>query len=221
MFTGLIETIGVITGVSRQGEVVLLEISAPDIAGGLKLGDSVAVSGACLTVVSRNDTSFTAEMMQETMRVTKFNGMRTGSRVNLERAMRADARFDGHFVAGHVDGTASVAGIEDYGRTRKYTFSAGKELTAVMIEKGSVAIDGVSLTLTDVGEDSFSVGIIPATLSDSTISDLKKGEAVNIETDMIGKYIIKLLSNGTAGKEQTGGAKKTLTWDKLAECGWI
>lgn len=221
MFTGLIETIGVITGVSRQGEVALLEISAPDIAGELKLGDSVAVSGACLTVVSRNSASFTAEMMRETVRVTKFNGVKAGLRVNLERAMRADSRFDGHFVAGHVDGTARVAEIEDYGRTRKYTFSAAGELTAAMIEKGSVAIDGVSLTLIDVGDDSFSVGIIPATLSYSTISDLKKGETVNIETDMIGKYIIKLLSTATTGNEQAGGAKKTLTWDKLAECGWI
>lgn len=221
MFTGLIETIGVITGVSRQGEVVLLDISAPDISGELKRGDSVAVSGACLTVVSKNSASFTAEMMQETVRVTKFNGIKAGTRVNLERAMRADSRFDGHFVAGHVDGTARVAEIEDYGRTRKYTFSAGRELTSVMIEKGSVAIDGVSLTLTDVGEESFSVGIIPTTLSDSTVSDLKKGDTVNIETDMIGKYIIKLLSTGTAGKEQAGGAKNTLTWDKLAECGWI
>lgn len=221
MFTGLIEAVGVISGVSRQGEVVLLEISAPEIAGALKPGDSVAVSGACLTVVSRNDTSFTAEMMQETVRVTKFSGIRAGTSVNLERAMRADSRFDGHFVAGHVDGIAVVDCIEDYGRTRKYTFSAEKELTAVMIEKGSVAVDGVSLTLTGVGDDCFSVGIIPTTLSDSTISNLKKGEAVNIETDMIGKYIIKLLGTGAAGKEQAGGAKTTLTWDKLAECGWI
>lgn len=211
---------GVITGVSRQGDVVLLEISAPDIAGELKPGDSVAVSGACLTVVSRNSASFTAEMMQETVRVTKFEGVKAGLRVNLERAMRADSRFDGHFVAGHVDGTARVAEIEDYGRTRKYTFSAAAELTAAMIEKGSVAIDGVSLTLTEVGEGGFSVGIIPTTLSDSTISELRKGEVVNIETDMLGKYIIKLFGTGTAGKDQTG-AKKTLTWDKLAECGWI
>lgn len=221
MFTGLIETMGVITGISSQAEVVLLEVNAPLIAGELKQGDSVSVSGACLTVVKQDIVSFTAEMMRETVQVTKFSGMRTGTRVNLERAMRADSRFDGHFVAGHVDGTARVEAIEDYTRTRKYIFSADSGLTAVMIAKGSVAIDGISLTLIDVADGGFSVGIIPTTLSASTISELKKGYIVNIETDMIGKYIIKLLSTGMAGKGQGGGAKNTLTWDKLAEYGWV
>lgn len=221
MFTGLIETVGAITNIARRAEVTLLEISAPAIAAELKPGDSVAVSGACLTVVRYDAASFTAEMMQETERVTKFSGIKTGTRVNLERAMRADSRFDGHFVAGHVDGTAITAAIEDYGSTRKYTFSTDSALTALMISKGSVAVDGVSLTLIDVADGSFSVGIIPTTLADSTISDLKKGDIVNIETDMIGKYIIKLLKTGTAGRERDGTAKETLTWDKLAEYGWI
>lgn len=221
MFTGLIETIGTITNISRQSEVVLLEIEAPQIAVELKPGDSVAVSGACLTVVKRGAASFTAEMMQETVKVTKFSVIKAGARVNLERAMRADSRFDGHFVAGHVDGRAEVTEIENYGRTRKYLFSADRALTAAMIPKGSVAIDGVSLTLIDVTAEGFSVGIIPTTLTDSTISDLKKGDVVNIETDMIGKYIIKLLSTGMAGADTGGSANKTLTWDNLAAFGWI
>lgn len=221
MFTGLIETIGTITNISRQSEVVLLEIEAPLIAGDLKPGDSVAVSGTCLTVVKRGAASFTAEMMQETIQVTKFSAIKAGARVNLERAVRADSRFDGHFVAGHVDGRAEVTEIEDYGRTRKYLFSTDRALAAAMIPKGSVAIDGVSLTLIDVTAEGFSVGIIPTTLTDSTISDLKKGDVVNIETDMIGKYIIKLLSTGTTEADMGGSANKTLTWDKLAEFGWI
>lgn len=218
MFTGLIETTGIIDNISQRDEVVQLEISAPLIAGELKLGESVAVSGACLTVTKKDEVRFAVEMMQETVATTKFHSLKTGSKVNLERALRMDSRLDGHMVAGHVDGTAEVSGTEIYGRTRKYIFSAGEELLCGMIPKGSVAIDGVSLTLIEAGNGSFSVGIIPTTLTDTTIADLKKGDIVNIETDMIGKYIMKLLSAGSEEKES--GDKSLLTWDKLAGYGW-
>lgn len=220
MFTGLIETIGMISGISQRDDVVRLRVSAPAIAGELKTGDSVSVSGACLTVVEQGDTSFCVEMMEETLRATKFHNLRIGDKVNLERALRLNSRLDGHLVAGHVDGTAEVAEIEVYGGTRKYIFTAGRGLLTAMIPKGSAAIDGVSLTLIDVGEDSFSVGIIPTTFSDTTIADFKKGDIVNIETDMIGKFVLKLLSAGTAEEERAGGANDSLTWDKLAEYGW-
>lgn len=215
MFTGLIETTGVISDIARRDEIVLLTVGAPAIAGALGLGDSVAVSGACLTVVARDDTSFAVEMMQETVNSTKFRELRIGSQVNLERALRLDSRLDGHLVAGHVDGTATVAAIESYGRTAKYFFAADVGITGAMIAKGSVAVDGVSLTLIDVADASFSVGVIPATIFGTTLSVLKKGDIVNIETDMVGKYVIKLLSVGRADEG------RPLTWDKLAEYGWI
>lgn len=221
MFTGLVETIGVISNISRLDEVIQLEISAPQISGELKHGDSVSVSGACLTVIKNAADRFTVEMMEETARVTKFSGIRTGSRVNLERALRFDSRLDGHLVAGHVDGIAEVLDIEIYGRTRKYIFTAGEVLLRGMLPKGSVAIDGVSLTLIEAGARSFSVGIIPTTVSDTTIADLKRGDAVNIETDVIGKYVLKLLDPEFRGKEPEQEMKDSLTWDKLAEYGWI
>lgn len=221
VFTGLIETVGIIVNISRQDEIVRLEIDAPAIAGELRLGDSVDVSGACLTVVKKDEVRFSVEMMQETVSVTKFRNLKVGSRVNLERALRAGSRLDGHYVAGHVDGIAEVSEIENYGNTRKYFFSADKSLTGVMITKGSVAIDGVSLTLINVTDTGLSVGIIPSTLSDTTISELKKGDLVNIETDMLGKYIAKLLSSAIAGAGTDGGVKSPLSWDKLAQYGWI
>lgn len=221
MFTGLVETIGVVSNISRLDEVIQLEISAPKISGELKLGDSVSVSGACLTVIKNGADRFTVEMMEETARVTKFSSIRTGSRVNLERALRIDSRLDGHLVAGHVDGTAEVMDIEIYGRTRKYIFTAAEELLRGMLPKGSVAIDGVSLTLIEAGGRSFSVGIIPTTISDTTIADLKKGDVVNIETDVIGKYVLKLLDPEFRGKAPEQEMKDSLTWDKLAEYGWI
>lgn len=221
MFTGLIETIGTIANISRRDEIVLLEIDAPAIAGELRLGDSVDVSGACLTVVKKDSARFSVEMMQETVNVTKFRDLKVGARVNLERALRVDSRLDGHLVAGHVDSMAEVLAIEDYGKTRKYFFSADKVLACAMIAKGSVAIDGVSLTIIDVTDNSFSVGIIPSTLSGTTISELKKGDFVNIETDMIGKYIAKMLSSGAQSGKTGDGVENSLTWDKLAQYGWM
>lgn len=218
MFTGLIETTGIISNISQKGDVVQMEISAPLIAGELKPGDSVAVSGVCLTVVKNDGDRFVVEMMRETVSVTKFRDLKKGSKVNLERALRMDSRLDGHMVAGHVDGTAVVSEIDIYGRTRKYIFNAGKELIAEMIPKGSVAVDGVSLTLIDAWNISFSVGIIPTTLADTTIADLKKGDIVNIETDMVGKYVMKLL-NANAEKNELD-ENNSLTWDKLAQYGW-
>lgn len=221
MFTGLVEAIGVVSNISRLDEVIQLEISAPKISGELKYGDSVSVSGACLTVIKNGSDRFTVEMMQETARVTKFSGIRTGSRLNLERALRLDSRLDGHLVAGHVDGIAEVLDIEIYGRTRKYIFTAGEALLRGMLPKGSVAVDGVSLTLIEAGGSSFSVGIIPTTVSDTTIADLQRGDAVNIETDVIGKYVLKLLDPEFRSKAPEQEMKDSLTWDKLAEYGWI
>lgn len=220
MFTGLIETIGVIKNIQPYGDVERIEISAPQVARELKLGDSVAVSGACLTVVWNDADAFRVEMMQETRGRTSLANKGPGAKVNLERAMRLDGRLDGHLVAGHVDGTAVVEDIVIYGQTRKYMFSAAPELLVGIVPKGSVAIDGVSLTVIDADDKQFSVGIIPTTLADTTLADLKTGGVVNIETDMIGKYIHRMMTFGAQAADPADEAPNTLTWEKLAEYGW-
>ncbi len=220
MFTGLIETIGTVIAVQPRGDVWQLDITAHNIAPELHLGDSVAISGACNTVVRFDTQSFSVEMMEETRKRTKLGSLRSGSHVNLERAMRLDSRLDGHLVAGHVDGLAEVINIEIKPETRKYFFSAAPEILCGIVPKGSIAIDGVSLTVIHVDEQSFSVGVIPTTLADTTITELKIGDPVNIETDLVGKYIMKFLEARFSGKDDAGGVKNSLTWDKLVQYGW-
>ena len=199
MFTGLIETVGTLSAIHPKDDVWKLDIVAPKIAGELRIGDSVSISGACSTVVRSDSRSFSVEIMEE----------------------RLDSRLDGHIVSGHIDGLAYVSKIEISPKTRKYYFEAPPELLSGIVPKGSVAIDGISLTVIDVDAESFSVGIIPTTISDTTLSELKEGDAVNIETDMIGKYITKFLNARFSGAENTDEVKNTLTWDKLVKYGWV
>lgn len=220
MFTGLIETVGTISAIRAKGEVVELSILAPAIAPELKTGDSVTVAGSCSTVTASDAGSFSIEMMPETLARTKLGALRAGSRVNLERAMRLDSRLDGHLVAGHVDGLAEVTRIEALENTRKIYFSAPPELLEGIVPKGSVTIDGVSLTVIDAEAEFFSVGVIPTTLADTTIGALKAGDRVNIETDMMGKYIKKFLDARFGEKKGGEIVKNSLTWDKLSEYGW-
>lgn len=219
MFTGLIEIVGEILAVTPQGDVTELVIRAPEIAGELRLGDSVSVSGACQTVTFTDASSFKVQMMPETVLRTKFSALRIGARVNLERAMRLDARLDGHLVAGHVDGVGAVTKIETLAETRKIYFSADERILLGIVEKGSVTIDGVSLTVIDTEPDFFSVGVIPATLAETTLCSLRSGDKVNIETDMIGKYVKKFLE-AALGEKSGEKMKNPLTWDKLSEYGW-
>ena len=221
MFTGLIETIGIISAIHPRGDVWQIDIEAPKIAGELRLGDSVSVSGACSTVVRSDNRSFSIEIMEETRKKTKLGNFKSGSAVNLERAMRVDSRLDGHIVSGHIDGLARVEKIETYPETRKYYFSAGQDLISGIVSKGSVAIDGISLTVIDVTTNNFSVGIIPTTISETTLSELKEGDAVNIETDILGKYITKFLKTRFSDTAEGGEMKNSLTWDKLVKYGWV
>lgn len=217
MFTGLIETVGTVKAVAKKSsDIWLIEIEAPEISSELRIGDSVSVLGACLTVVSFNSSSFSVEMMDETMHRTKLGNLKSGSKVNLERAMRIDARLDGHIVAGHVDGTATVIKADRSYKTIKFFFGCGKTLLEGIVPKGSVAIDGVSLTVIDVTDRYFSVELIPTTISKTTLSDLKQGDTVNIETDIIGKYVIKIIVN----IKDNDSPKESLTWDKLSSYGW-
>ena len=220
MFTGLIETVGSIVTITPLGDVTELSIYAPAIAPKLRRGDSVAISGACQTVTFMDANSFKVQMMPETLARTKLGSLRTGARVNLERAMRLDTRLDGHLVAGHVDGVAAVSKIEALEDTRKIYFAADEHLLGGIVEKGSVTVDGVSLTVIDAAEDFFSVGVIPTTLADTTLGSLRAGDKVNIETDMIGKYVKKFVEAALGEKKEGGKMKNSLTWDKLDEYGW-
>ena len=202
MFTGLIETVGTVVTITPLGDVTELSIYAPAIAPELRHGDSVAISGACQTVTFMDANSFRVQMMPETLARTKLGGLRTGSLVNLERAMRLDTRIDGHLVAGHVDGVAEVVKIEALNDTRKIYFTADERLLGGIVEKGSVTIDGVSLTVIDAEVDFFSVGVIPATLAGTTLGSLRPGDKVNIETDMIGKYVKKFVEAALGEKKR-------------------
>ena len=192
MFTGLIETIGTVRSFHQSGAYYTLKIDA-EISGELVVGQSVSVSGACLTVTRNDVRTFDVEMMRETFIRTWFGkSLHAGTRVNLERALRLTDRLDGHLVLGHVDGVARLSEIRGTETKEAVFIPENRELLRGIVEKGSVAIDGVSLTVIDAGSESFSVGLIPATLEATTLGTLKAGSMINLETDILGKYIARL-----------------------------
>ena len=197
MFTGLVEGTGRISALVPEGEAALrLAIEVPDqMAGECTLGESVAINGCCLTVVEYTESVWQFQAGDETLAKTNLGELQVGSIVNLERSLKADARLGGHFVQGHVDATVTVKTIDRDGEWVRMWFSVPKELSELMIPKGSVAIDGISLTLVDVEPDCFSVALIPHTLEVTTLGERKVGDSVNIEADMLGKYIYKMVSN--------------------------
>jgi riboflavin synthase len=193
MFTGLVETIGTITRHAPDGAGgTVLTLAAP-FAGELALGESVAVNGVCLTVTQRTPETFLVQAGPETLRRTNLGTLRDGDRVNLERSLRLGDRLGGHLVQGHVDGVGQVAAREPQGEWETVWFAVPPELAAQMVTKGSVTVDGVSLTLVDVLADRFSVALIPHTLAATTLGFKQPGDAVNIETDVFGKYVLKYL----------------------------
>lgn len=195
MFTGLIETIGTVRNFHQTGTYYTLSIEAEKYSGELVIGQSVSVSGACLTVTRTSGSIFEVQMMIETFRRTWFGrSLRSGTRVNLERAMRLTDRLDGHLVLGHVDGIATLKEIRGRETKEAIFVPDDKTLLKGIVEKGSVAIDGVSLTVIDANDRNFSVGLIPATLEATTLGDLKSGSMINLETDILGKYVARLTS---------------------------
>lgn len=195
MFTGLIEQVGAIGGWQRSGESRRLTVKhAPWEDGGLKPGDSVAVNGACLTAESVAPNHFVCTVLDETVARTSLAGKGVGSVVNLERAMAADARFGGHMVQGHVDGLGQVRDIRQSSGDRVVRIECPEELMSGIVEKGSVALDGISLTVVGVGDAWFEVHIIPHTWDHTALRDLSSGSAINIETDIIGKYVQRHLA---------------------------
>lgn len=193
MFTGIVETLGDVVEIAERGGSVRLSIQAPAIADGVRIGDSIAVGGACLTVVAAAAGRFAFEAVRETLERTALGELRAGSRVNLERAMRADARLDGHIVQGHVDETGRVRELRRRGEDVQLLIACSPDFAACLVEKGSVAIDGVSLTVVGVGDDGFDVALIPHTLTVTTLGNLRGGERVNLEADVLGKYVKRYL----------------------------
>lgn len=213
MFTGIVRHVGRVTAATSTTGGRGLSIDIGPLADGLADGDSVAVNGACLTVVDIKGAIARFDVMAETLDKTTLKDLSAGSAVNLERAVAAGGRLDGHIVQGHVDGTAEVADIRR-GDRWEVTFKADAQLVDAMIPKGSAAIDGVSLTLTDVAVSTFKVALIPTTLTETTLADLTVGQRVNVETDVIGKYVQRYLGQLLAGQ---GGS---LTLEKLRTAGF-
>ena len=181
----------------------------------LKLGDSVAVNGVCLTVTALRPGGFSADVMHETLDRSALSELRPGSAVNLERAMAANGRFGGHIVAGHVDGTGRITRLRRDDNAVWYTLQAGPEVLRYVVEKGSVAVDGISLTVENVLENRFRIGIIPTTWRETAIHTRKPGDIVNLETDLIGKYVISFL------KKQTEKKESHVTMEMLAGAGFL
>lgn len=193
MFTGLIETTGTVRALDATDGGVRLTIDTP-MAADLALGDSVATNGVCLTVVSRDDESWRADVSPETLRVTAIGALTAGARVNLERPLAVGSRLGGHFVQGHVDAVGRIEAIDVEGEFRRVRISFPPALAAYFIEKGSVAVDGISLTVAAVDRSSFEVQIIPHTWTETTLRDAQVGDRVNLECDMVGKYVLRGLA---------------------------
>src|SRR5262245_36973736 len=193
MFTGLVEALGTVEELLETGAGRRLRVREPALARAAKLGESVAVNGACLTVVAFDEISFSFEIGPETLRLTNLGELRPGVRVNLERSLALGDRLGGHLVQGHIDGQGRVAERRPQGEWETFWFSCPEALAAQMVPKGSVAVDGVSLTLVDVGRDRFSVMLIPHTLAHTTLGFKGPGAAVNLETDLLAKYVFKAL----------------------------
>lgn len=213
MFTGLIEEIGTVKSIIKSGSGY--KISVKTDLDGINLGDSIAVNGVCLTASALLNDGFEADVMAETVHRTVLFELKMGSCVNLERAMSAGGRFGGHIVSGHIDGVGTIVKKEPDGSATWVSISADKSILKYIVEKGSVAIDGISLTVAYVDEDIFKVSIIPHTDGNTTLTHKKSGDSVNLECDVIGKYVEKLLLADNNKEKKSG-----LTYEFLAENGF-
>lgn len=194
MFTGIIEEIGKIDSITRKGNSLSLRIKAEKIMSDISIGDSIAVNGICLTVTEFTKDGFCLDSMRETLEKTSLKNSKVGDLVNLERAMTANGRFGGHIVTGHIDGVGKIVEIKKDEIATWYRIESNKKIMQYIIEKGSIAIDGVSLTIVDFTKDSFRVSVIPHTFKETILSNKKIGSIVNLENDCVGKYIERILN---------------------------
>ena len=203
MFTGIIEEVGVIRSIKKGAQSAIITIEANTVMSDIHLGDSIAMNGVCLTVTSFDANSYNVDVMHETLRRTNLGELKSGSRVNLERAMAADGRFGGHIVAGHVDGTGTITSMTKDDNAIWIQIKTDTSVLKYIVEKGSITIDGISLTVASVDEKGFAVSVIPHTGAHTTFLEKKPGATVNLETDMIGKYVEKLLGFQKQEEEKT------------------
>ncbi len=216
MFTGLIQSVGLIHSFTRHGHSAQLRISSSLVAEDLQLGESIAVNGACLTVTAWDNTSFTVDVSPETLKCTTLSQLPINHPVNLERAMRLSDRLGGHLVSGHIDCIALVRRRYEDQNAIRFEFSISKEIIRYLVAKGSVAVDGISLTVNKVELDMFTVSVIPHSLKMTTLKDCREGSQVNIETDLIGRYVERLMQSkiGSTGKSK-------VDFDFLAKNGFL
>ncbi|GAA2103426.1 riboflavin synthase [Streptomyces albiaxialis] len=205
MFTGIVEELGEVVSVEDRGDAARLRLRGPLVTGDVEHGDSIAVNGVCLTVVDVADGEFTADVIAETLSRSSLGALAPGSRVNLERAMALGARLDGHLVQGHVDGTGTIAARTDSDSGTDITVDLPPGLGKYLVEKGSITVDGISLTVVEVTDGHFTVSLIPTTLALTTLGHKQPGEPVNLEVDVLAKYVERLLGDRTAGDRTADG----------------
>jgi riboflavin synthase len=194
MFTGIVEELGVVEALEDQGDAVRLTVRGAHVTGDAGLGDSIAVNGCCLTVAGRDGETFTADVMRETLDKTSLGSLEPGGRVNLERAVTPQTRLGGHIVQGHVDGTGTIVRREPSEHWEVVEVALPAGLARYVVDKGSIAVDGVSLTVVEAGEESFTVSLIPETLARTTLGHKGPGEPVNLEVDVVAKYVERLVA---------------------------
>ena len=221
MFTGIIEGLGTVAKLRSSGRGKRLVVTTELELKEMKIGDSIAVNGACLTTVVISAHRFEADLSPETLSRTTLNKVKSGDRVNLERALRISDRLDGHFVSGHIDGVGTLSGREGDDNAIIITIAVPEALSRYMIPKGSVAVDGISLTINHCSHDRFSVSIIPHTSKLTTLGFKKKGDAVNIETDMIGKYVERFVQSTGGGHQKESGKKAAVDMKLLLKSGFL
>ena len=209
MFTGIVEEVGTVADIRRSATNCTLSVDATNVMEDLHIGDSMAVNGICLTVVDFDRRRFTVDVMNETWRRTSLGVLRHGSGVNLERALPVNGRFGGHIVTGHIDGTGSIPSVRREGNAVWYRIAARNEILEGIVEKGSIAVDGISLTVAEVTGRDFSVSIIPHTLAQTVLGEKRVGGVVNLENDVLGKYVRNMMTTRTG-----------LTQDLLSRCGF-
>jgi len=199
MFTGLVEAVGTVTAIAEHGAQSQLTIATPGWGGDLEFGESIAVNGVCLTVAKHSGDEWVADVMRVTLETTSLSGVSVGDRVNLERALRADARLGGHIMQGHVDGTAELVAKDSQPDWTDLTFRIDLGYARYVVRKGSVALNGVSLTVAELVDDLVTVSLIPTTLAETNLGELPVGAIVNVEVDVVGKYVERMLGEREVG----------------------